>query len=824
MDKGGRLVTGWPTGTRLGARGHTWVVDGVELGEECAALHLARESAPGTKATLLSPFDRFTHLPNRQRATVVPARRWLEHVKRLGASCDPAGSLRSLAAARIDLLPHQLEPALAVYNRGVTRILIADGVGLGKTIQAGLIAAEHARRAPSTRTLILVPAGLRDQWKRELERLFALDCVAADAVWLKAVAADRPSGNNPWALAGTYLASIDFVKQPEALRPLEDVRWDLVVLDEAHAASAASDRRVAAQAVASRSRLVLLLTATPRTDDPAEHEALCEIGRLDPREGPLLLFRRSQRDIGGRADRRSTLLFVRPSDSERRMHQLLEEYTRRIWRESALRGDELATLAAIVLRKRALSSAASLAASVRRRLDLLVTPAAPPTEQLRLPMWEEEPLDDGEPDGALAAPGLTNAAQERRWLAVIAESAQRAAIGESKIRFIRRMLRRIREPVIIFTEYRDTLIRLKQALSDTWHTVLLLHGGMRPVERGRVQREFNTIPANGESGSHAPVLIATDAAAEGLNLHLRCRTVIHYELPWSTARLEQRAGRVDRLGQRHRVHEAGLVAATAAERVVLGPLMRRVARMRSSGHAADGLPEALAESHVAEMIMGPGAVDTTSASPAHTTLTYTLDLADEASAEAARAAAQRRLSSGQTSEIRPCTTDFPVAAMVRRHSSALRPGLIAVHVLRLSGRRGEVIHEEPIVWQVPWPLSRRKRSPREVRDIVEDFRRRLAGGSNDLIGVRIEEALDRSARIHHAVETGWGQRTRLVLGSLRAHSKQLVQQGLFERRHIVHAPGALVDALLATAEPEAEIPSLMSVDLRLAATLVVLER
>jgi superfamily II DNA or RNA helicase len=821
-------MSGWPTGTRLAARGHAWILDGVERGEDCAALHLARETAPGTKLTLLSPFDRFAQLPNRERTTVVPARRWLEDVKRLAATCDPAGSLKALAGARIDLLPHQLEPALAVFSRGVTRILIADGVGLGKTIQAGLIAAEHARRAPSTRTLILVPAGLRDQWKRELERLFALDCVAADAAWLKAVAADRPSGSNPWALAGTYLASIDFIKQPEALRPLEDVRWDLVVLDEAHAASAGSDRRVAAHAVACRSRLVVLLTATPRTDDPAEHEALCEIGRLDPREGPVLLFRRSQRDIGGRADRRSTLLCVRPSDAELRMHQLLEDYTRRVWRESALRGDELATLAAIVLRKRALSSAASLVASVRRRLDLLVTPAAPPTEQLRLPMWEEEPLDDGEPDGALAAPGLTNAALERRWLAVIAEAAQRASIGESKIRFIRRMLRRIREPVIIFTEYRDTLIRLKQALSDTWHAVLLLHGGMRPVDRGRAQREFNTIPADCRSGAHAPVLIATDAAAEGLNLHLRCRTVIHYELPWSTARLEQRAGRVDRLGQRHRVHEAGLVAATTAERVVLGPLMRRVARTRSSGHAPDGLPEALAESHVAEMIMGPGAVNTpagfTSASPAHQALTYALDLTDAARREAARVAVQRQLSSGGTSAVRPCTTGSPVAAVVRRRSSALQPGLIAVHVLRLSGRHGEVIHEEPMVCRVPWPMNRRKRSPREVKDIVEDFRRRLAAESVDLFAVRIGEALDRSARVHHAVETAWAQRTRLVIASLRADSKQLVQQALFERRPTVHAGGAQVETLLAAAEAEAEIPALMSVDIWLAAPLVVLDR
>jgi superfamily II DNA or RNA helicase len=823
-------VIGWTTGTRIAARGHAWILEATERGEDCAALHLARDAAPGTKAALLSPFDRFTPLPDRQRASIVPARHWVQQVKQLAASCDPAGSLKSLAQARIDLLPHQLEPALAVFSHGVTRMLIADGVGLGKTIQAGLIAAEHTIRTPSTRTLIVVPAGLRDQWKHELDRLFALQCVSADAAWLRAVAADRPSGSNPWALAGTYLASIDFIKQPEALRPLEDVHWDLVVLDEAHTASAGSDRRVAVHAVACRSRLVVLLTATPRTDDPAEHGALCGIGRIDPREGPLLLFRRSQREIGGTAGRRSALLVVRPSDAELRMHQLLDDYTRRVWRESALRGDERATLAAIVLRKRALSSAASLAASVRRRFDLLVAPVPSPAEQLRLPMWEEEPLEDDAPEGVLAAPGLSNAALERRWLAVIAEAAQRAAASESKIRFVRRMLRRIREPVIIFTEYRDTLARLKQALSGTSHAVFLLHGGMRPLERSRVQHEFNSMPADSRYGSHAPILLATDAAAEGLNLHLGCRVVIHYELPWSTARLEQRAGRVDRLGQRRTVHECGVVAATAAERLVLGPLMRRVARARSSGHAADGLPEALAESHVAEMILGSGAVRNAAGvapgAPAQPVLTSTLDLTRAASVEAARVVVQRQLSTGAKPDVPPCTPDFPLAAVIRRHSTALRPGFVVVQLLRLSGRLGEVIHDDLIVWHVPWALGRRKRSEKEVKAIVDEFRRRLATDRVGATAVRIAEALDRSARVHHAVETAWAQRTRLVRGSLRIHSQQLVQQGLFERRPAAHARGPRAETLLAKmdAKADGERPAFMSVDVRLAAILLVMDR
>ena len=541
-------------------------------------------------------------------------------------------------------------------------------------------------------------------------------------------------------------------------------------------------------------------------------------------KGPVLLFRRSQRDIGGRADRRSTLLVVSPSEAELRMHELLEEYTRRVWREAATRGDELATLAATVLRKRALSSAGSLAASVKRRIDLLVAPPTAIDEQLRLPMWEEDPLEDDEPLTALAAPGLANAASERRWLGLIAEAAQRAAVMESKTRFMRRLLRRIGEPVIVFTEYRDTLNRLKHALSDARRSVLLLHGGMRPAERSRVQHEFNDTSADCRADS--PVLIATDAAAEGLNLHLRCRLVIHYELPWSTARLEQRAGRVDRLGQQRRVHELGLIAATTAERLVLAPLMRRVSRSRSAGHQAEGLPEALAESHVAELIMGSGATnaDSSSATAPPATCSYSVELTHAASAEAARVAGKRRLAPAAPPADRTHRHDWPVASLIRRRSSGLNPGYVAVDVLRLSNRRGEIVHEEPIVWQVSDPLNGRKRSDEEIRTAAAELLARTSVEREKLIALRVGTALARSVIIHQSVETAWARRTRLVLESLRIHSTQLVQRGLFDKPGRVQSTGSQVETLLTDAEETSPGVALMSVDVRLAAILLVVRR
>ena len=165
---------------------------------------------------------------------------------------------------------------------------------------------------------------------------------------------------------------------------------------------------------------------------------------------------------------------------------------------------------------------------------------------------------------------------------------------ERKASFLLRLLarsgRRLGEASIVFTEYRDTLARLEQRLTAAGHPITVLHGALSPADRRRVQLAFN------ERGG---ILLATDAASEGLNLHERCRLVIHYELPWSPSRLEQRAGRVDRFGQARRVHELALVAADTAEALVLAPLFARRGRRTSPGR----MLHALTESRVVAAIM-----------------------------------------------------------------------------------------------------------------------------------------------------------------------------------------------------------------------------
>jgi superfamily II DNA/RNA helicase len=155
----------------------------------------------------------------------------------------------------------------------------------------------------------------------------------------------------------------------------------------------------------------------------------------------------------------------------------------------------------------------------------------------------------------------------------VLDAATSAASDEPKIAALRRLLRRTGEPVIVFTEYRDTLNILEYALGDL-RQIVTLHGGKTPQERREAVDAFT----RGSAG----LLLATDAGAEGLNLHERCRLVVNLELPWSPIRLEQRIGRVDRLGQARAVHAINLLAGNTAEASVLARLATRMDRIYAS--------------------------------------------------------------------------------------------------------------------------------------------------------------------------------------------------------------------------------------------------
>jgi superfamily II DNA or RNA helicase len=790
------------TGDRVTLRGERWTVLETADHGECETVRLAQAGRPVVR-TFILPFDRpRLELTRAFRPRVVRPRRALHYLCRAAVRVHPFGGLIAAAGSTIDLLPYQLAPALAVLRHGWTRVLIADDAGLGKTIQAGLIAAELRARSASARVLILVPAGLRSQWAGEMRSRFGIEVTSADSTWLRAAGAELPSGTNPWTLPEIYVASHDFVKRPEVLRPLEDVSWDLLVVDEAHLVTEGTDRRGAVHGLACRARRVVLLTATPHDADPSQRAALTRIGAT-ALETSWIAFRRARSIVAPGPRRRSRIVLIRPSEPERRMHRLLEEYTRRVWREACARGDSDARLASIILRKRALSSAGSLAASVRRRIDLLADPPDPGELQMSLPLADEDPLEDAEPMGALAAPGLADARLEARWLAAILETARHASLHEAKMRTLLRLLRRLREPAIVFTEYRDTLARLRAALKSRGIEAAILHGGMSAGERDAARRALDT---------GAPLLLATDAAAEGLNLQTRCRMVIHYELPWNPARLEQRAGRVDRIGQSRRAHEMALVADDTAERLVLEPIMRRAALSRRTGGAR--VFQALAESRVVAAVMAGESVEGSS-TPATDDLTEhdyerrVPELADEARIEAERLVRCRQwaVPSAEHEDDRRAN-----ATAVGRTSRDVRGDW--VYRLTVRSEDGQLQHGELLAVRVPGISSASLRSAGAVRSTIEQVRRARAEEIEALLAVAARDRIARTSIALAAARRRQQEREQAIAETTGSAARRLVQRGLFERpsRQPARAP--------APAPLHSPIPPLLHASIDLIAVLL----
>jgi superfamily II DNA or RNA helicase len=437
-----------------------------------------------------------------------------------------------------------------------------------------------------------------------------------------------------------------------------------------------------------------------------------------------------------------------------------------VWREAGPEG-ERARLAMIVLRKRALSSAAAAAVSLRRRLDLLKRQSA---AERQLPLFpDEEMLEDAEPDEALGAPGLADEAHEHRWLRSLI-SAAAAVRQESKLRFLTRLLRRISgEPAIVFTEYRDTLQRLAPAIGAG----LVLHGGMTSGERVAVVRAFNTRGGR---------LVATDAAAEGLNLQARCRLAISYELPWNPARLEQRIGRVDRIGQRRTVHAVTLVARDTAEDLILASVARRLTRIAARFGAGDRLATVLSEARTAQVVIGghPAAPEPEPPPPDAALVEAPGEHLRRAAVEEARALAGR-----VRSTVTPHRASMHEATVVSSasESTSLPAGIIFVVEWNARTKDGDTIRRELLNVHVPARVAR----PRD-----SETARIAARQALDRYGDAIAAAIaDRIAAL--AAETRVSHQRTLESCATRERGLATVdrpdvsQPGLFDRRTSIQA-------------------------------------
>ena len=746
-----------PAGVHAGAsvllRGRRCHLSATVTHADCRELHVTG-AADGRTRVLLWPFDRPVVIAPRPRVRAVRLRTWRDALLRgVAGTIDPL-TPRSRGAAAVDLVPFQLAPAVAMAA-GTSRILLADEVGLGKTIQAGWIVADLMTRRPAARVLLAVPAGLRSQWKEELSARFDIDASAVDAAWLRRTVADLPADVSPWAPPGVYIASLDFLKRPDVASSIALQVWDLLVVDEAHTAAAPTDRHAALSCFAAMARRVIAITATPYSGQPASFASLTALGAIRDSGAPLM-FRRSRADVGDPRRRRHRFARVRITRAESQLQRLLERYSRDVWNESTGEADG-ARLAVTILRKRALSSPAAAARSLRRRLDLLQGRAQAPRQ---LPLFDDDDsVEDDVASGALAAPGLADAAREHRWLAASIAAAGAACEADSKLRYLQRLIHRFgRESIVIFTEYRDTLLQLAAALPPS----LQLHGGLPAAERTLVQQRFN---------QNGGLLLATDAAAEGLNLHHRCRLVVNYELPWNPARLEQRIGRVDRIGQQRTVHALTLTARDTAEDLVIRNLARRLTRIAATLGPGDRLGAFLDDARTAGIVIGGEAIDGAIDAPADAALVIRHD-GDLGAA--ARAAAQ--LARGRAGREQETTANDILVSGMRARPAALDPGYVVVIICTARTADGFVAAAQTVLLHVP-AGARKPVTAAAARSIAErlrgaiDWRAAVPAVDRWFAGVR---------QTHEASVDDRTARERALMN--RRRDRGLVQPGLFDRR------------------------------------------
>jgi superfamily II DNA or RNA helicase len=568
-------------------RGTRWRLERAAVSQSVARLDVADRHG---HRTFLLPYDRASFGERTDRPVRV---RRPSGLARLAGLVAGRLSIRNVAAARnaaIDLHPYQFEAALAVLA-GRRRVLLADEVGLGKTIQAGLAVAELLRRHPDARVLIVTPAGLVDQWTAELTRRFGVTARLADPSTVERPRDLRRFGDDPWRLPGVWVASPDYLKQPHVFDNLPRLAWDLVVVDEAHAAAGESARHRAVSAISRQARHVLLLTATPHSGHEGDFDRLMRLGALDHADDALLVLRRGRGDVGFATTRRVRWHRIRPHRAVRRLLDALTDFERLVSDTTDASRRHGAGLLASLLRRRASSTVAALVRSLERRASWLDASTGE-----ALPDWAQPGLDfgDAETDDAVGESdrfALTSETallprDERGHVMRLLRLAGEAGRSEPKLTRLSALTARAREPLVVFTEFRDSLEAARHAFAD--RTIATLHGGLTAAERRTALAEF--------LDGRASVLLTTDVGGQGLNLQHRARWVVSLDLPWNPVRLEQRIGRVDRIGQTRTVHVTLLVLDDAGDDRIRNALTRRVRAARQVGAAPATLGDLDAES------------------------------------------------------------------------------------------------------------------------------------------------------------------------------------------------------------------------------------
>jgi superfamily II DNA or RNA helicase len=526
-------------------------------------------------------------------------------------------------------LPHQIRALSRAIANDRVRYLLADEVGLGKTIEAGLIMRELKLRGLVKRTLVIAPKGLVSQWVSEMRFHFGETfqlVLPEDIKTLKRIAPVTGPGNgekgnhdpealpaNAWQMFSQVVVPMDSVKpldkrrgwsaaqvsehNRERFEDLISAGWDLVIVDEAHRLGGSTDqvaRFKLGQGLSEAAPYLLLLSATPhqgKTDafhrlvsliDAQEFPDISSVTR--ERVQPYVIRTEKRRAIDADGNplfkpRRTQLAPVSWKEQHRDQQLLYEavtEYVREGYNQAMREKRSYIGFLMILMQRLVVSSTSAIRTTLERRLEAL----AAPQEQLTLfPATTEEEwadLDGQEQIEVLLRTRLKALKNERAEVKLLLEAAARCeqigpdAKAEALLDWLYRLQSEEGDPelkALVFTEFVPTQEMLRRFLTERGFLVVCLNGSMDMEERKRVQEAF---------ARDVRILISTDAGGEGLNLQF-CHVVINYDIPWNPMRLEQRIGRVDRIGQAHAVRAVNFVFEGSVEHRVREVLEQKLA-------------------------------------------------------------------------------------------------------------------------------------------------------------------------------------------------------------------------------------------------------
>ncbi len=548
-------------GARVEIRDAEWVVRRVDIssdnGQQITCDGVS-ELVRGKEAVFLTKLEGDLHVLDPAKTKLVQDdSRWfqrsllyIESQYRQATASDQEIHIAHKAA--MDIAPYQFDPVLQALKQPRQRILIADAVGLGKTLEAGILVTELMQRGRGKRILVLTLKSMMTQFQKEFWNRFTIPLTRLDSIGLQRVRGRIPGNHNPFYYYDKSIISIDTLKQDnEFKKHLEEAYWDIIVIDEAHNVAdrgTSSQRAALAHLLANRSDTLIMLSATPHDGRAKSFASLMNM--LDPTaiqdtdnyikddfNNKGLVIRRFKKDIRDQVDsefkeRKIHSLKHKAGIYEEQAYEILldipftykgvhnpdkQGHLIRIGLQKALFSSPQACLASVSERMRKLSSKEDISEDIRQELEGL-NELKSSLENIDIKSWAKY----------LELLNLINS-KDFGWKKTKAD-----------------------DRLVIFSERLETLKFLEEHLTKDFklkkNQITQLHGGLSDIEQQEIVEAF------GKEETPLRVLLCSDVASEGINLHYLSHRLIHFDLPWSLMVFQQRNGRIDRYGQTQEPH------------------------------------------------------------------------------------------------------------------------------------------------------------------------------------------------------------------------------------------------------------------------------